>query len=42
MIAGADIVECNPCFDRADVTAITAAKFVREIAARMAATKRAG
>jgi agmatinase len=42
MIAGADIVECNPRFDRADVTAITAAKFVREIAARMAATKRAG
>lgn len=33
-IIGADIVELNPRFDRHELTAITAAKLVREIAAR--------
>jgi arginase family enzyme len=33
-IIGADIVELNPRFDVNGVTAITAAKLVREIAAR--------
>lgn len=36
-IIGADIVELNPRFDLNHVTAITAAKFVREIAARATA-----
>ncbi len=39
-IVGADIVELNPRFDINGVTAIVAAKFVREIAARAAANGR--
>jgi arginase len=34
-IIGADIVELNPLRDKGDVTAIVAAKFVREIASQM-------
>ena len=40
-IIGADIVELNPRYDINHVTAITAAKFVREIAARAAAQRKA-
>ncbi len=39
-IVGADIVELNPARDLNDVTAIAAAKFVREIAAAMHRTNR--
>lgn len=38
-IVGADIVELNPRFDVNDITAIVAAKFVREIAARAVANQ---
>ena len=41
-IIGADIVELNPRFDSNDVTAILAAKLVREIASRATINRKAG
>jgi arginase len=37
-IVGADVVEFNPARDRSGLTAMTAAKLVKEIAARMLET----
>ena len=39
-IVGADIVEFNPRFDVNGVTAIAAAKFVRELASRATANRK--
>ena len=35
VLVGADVVEYNPCRDLNDLTATVAARFVREIAAKM-------